>query len=237
MKGYLQRLAAQAVPRAAGSAGKIHPIIGSIYAAPKENASDAFPQEIEQLISAPKPATIRTQSSIASNPLRPNPEQEESQSREHPRLFQPLLGRTDAVMPLPRTQERPQANPPDETAQDEKIPPHVPSQKPAAAKAPSETPIQQSALLVRHAVPQESIPAESKRREVVKPQPALARRYVQPAANPRSAPPSRGTDEIQINIGRIEVTAVSQAAQRPASAPVHKALNLGEYLKGRNGRG
>jgi len=46
---------------------------------------------------------------------------------------------------------------------------------------------------------------------------------------------SRGADEIQINIGRIEVTATPQATPR-AAQPVRKAINLEEYLKRRNGR-
>jgi hypothetical protein len=46
---------------------------------------------------------------------------------------------------------------------------------------------------------------------------------------------SRGADEIQINIGRIEVTAMPQAAPRPAP-PVRKSINLDEYLSRRNGR-
>jgi hypothetical protein len=46
---------------------------------------------------------------------------------------------------------------------------------------------------------------------------------------------SRGADEIQINIGRIEVTAIPQAVPRP-TPPVRKSINLDEYLKPRHGR-
>jgi hypothetical protein len=66
-------------------------------------------------------------------------------------------------------------------------------------------------------------------------QPAPARRQAQSASALSSAPASRGPDEIQINIGRIEVTAVTQAAPRPAP-PARKSLDLGEYLKRRDGR-
>jgi hypothetical protein len=38
-------------------------------------------------------------------------------------------------------------------------------------------------------------------------------------------------DEIEIHIGRIEVTAVQPAAQRSPAPPARKALNLDEYLK------
>ena len=44
-------------------------------------------------------------------------------------------------------------------------------------------------------------------------------------------------DEIQIHIGRIEVTAVPQTSHRTASKPVRKGITLEEYLKGRDRRG
>jgi hypothetical protein len=43
--------------------------------------------------------------------------------------------------------------------------------------------------------------------------------------------PEREPDEIEIHIGRIEVTAVAQAAPRPAAAPARKSISLDEYLK------
>jgi hypothetical protein len=50
----------------------------------------------------------------------------------------------------------------------------------------------------------------------------------------RGAPP-QGANEIQINIGRIEVTAMPQAMPR-TEPPARKAPKLGEYLRRRNGR-
>jgi len=61
-----------------------------------------------------------------------------------------------------------------------------------------------------------------------------ARRTAQPLPFRGATPPPRGSDEIQINIGRIEVTAMPPAA-RPAP-PKSKSLNLEEYLRRRNGR-
>jgi hypothetical protein len=48
--------------------------------------------------------------------------------------------------------------------------------------------------------------------------------------------PEREPDEIQIHIGRIEVTAVPQAVPRPAPPPLRKSISLNDYLKRGEGR-
>ena len=50
-------------------------------------------------------------------------------------------------------------------------------------------------------------------------------------ASSRMARPDRETDEVQIHIGRIEVTAVPPAPARPAAPPARKSLRLDEYLR------
>lgn len=50
------------------------------------------------------------------------------------------------------------------------------------------------------------------------------------------ARPSAQPDEIQIHIGRIEVTAVQQTSPQPTTRPARKALSLDEYLKRADGR-
>jgi hypothetical protein len=50
------------------------------------------------------------------------------------------------------------------------------------------------------------------------------------------AKPQLQPDEIQIHIGRIEVTAAPPAPTRPETKPANKSPNLGEYLKRRHGR-
>jgi hypothetical protein len=59
-----------------------------------------------------------------------------------------------------------------------------------------------------------------------------------PARAEFAAPSRRSaqSDDIQIHIGRIEVTAVAQPTPRPAAAPARKAMSLDEYL-GRRNRG
>jgi len=59
---------------------------------------------------------------------------------------------------------------------------------------------------------------------------------VKPEAVSRSAPAEREPDKVEIHIGRIEVTAVPQEAPRPAATRPRKSLDLGEYLKRRDGR-
>ena len=66
-----------------------------------------------------------------------------------------------------------------------------------------------------------------------------ARAASRPAA--ASIAPARRTaplqpEDIQIHIGRIEVTAVPPQAPRAVPAPARKGLTLDEYLRGSNGR-
>ena len=72
--------------------------------------------------------------------------------------------------------------------------------------------------------------------------------HTRPAPSPRSArgsgaqlarvfPAPREPDDIQIHIGRIEVTALPPPAPRPPTSPVRKGPSLDEYLSRRNGRG
>ncbi len=49
-------------------------------------------------------------------------------------------------------------------------------------------------------------------------------------------PAEREPDEIQIHIGRIEVTATPPAPARPAAKPMRKTPTLDDYLKRRHGR-
>lgn len=52
----------------------------------------------------------------------------------------------------------------------------------------------------------------------------------------RPQPETRAADDIQINIGRIEVIAVPQSAPRTTPMPTRKGMSLDEYLSRRNGR-
>ncbi len=67
------------------------------------------------------------------------------------------------------------------------------------------------------------------------PAPATVAAPRRSAAPHRVPQPEQERDEIEIHIGRIEVTAVPQTSVRPAvQPPARKSLNLDEYLKRRN---
>lgn len=57
-----------------------------------------------------------------------------------------------------------------------------------------------------------------------------------PPVGPRHHQEVRGADDIQINIGRIEVIAVPPAAPRTTAPPARKGMSLDDYLSRRNGR-
>jgi hypothetical protein len=72
--------------------------------------------------------------------------------------------------------------------------------------------------------------------EVPKPAIPGARKETNRNSSPWTKPPEREPDEIQIHIGRIEVTAVPPPPARPAAKPTRTTLSLDDYLKRRHGR-
>jgi hypothetical protein len=60
---------------------------------------------------------------------------------------------------------------------------------------------------------------------------ASDRRRIEGPDSPRPERRERDADEIQIHIGRIEVTAVPPAPPRPAAPPTRRSLRLEEYLR------
>jgi hypothetical protein len=65
---------------------------------------------------------------------------------------------------------------------------------------------------------------------------AVVRHKSEERATFTRAPQRAAGDDIQIHIGRIEVTAVSPPVQRPANAPASRSTSLKDYLKSRGGR-
>jgi hypothetical protein len=68
------------------------------------------------------------------------------------------------------------------------------------------------------------------------PFPTSAQRAERKNLSGRAEKPERQPDEIQIHIGRIEVTAAPPAPPRTETKPANKSPDLGEYLKRRHGR-
>ena len=224
MSGYLQRL----VSGARISGGGVHPLPGSRYAEPRSESVPAVVEEeigVKNPVARAKAPSKESGASIAerpaSNPIAPI---EPSRGQPVEPEFKPLVD--SAAMP---------------------VQPHIfeerfhEAQAPAAAHTTVET--VRIPPVVRLAPPVEVQPSlASAAREGVRPpapfHPAIPPRSA-PARERRSSPTRPGIetpDEIQIHIGRIEVTAVPPPPPRPAAPPLRKSLDLGEYLKRGRGR-
>jgi hypothetical protein len=219
LNGYLQRL----VANVRNPGGSIRPILGSVFAGPQYGETPEI-REVEEKVLPNRP---------------------ESRVPQH--ADQPFFERTGpARIPIPGrarqdkdfeavSEERTSFKPLMAMAQHEEI------QKPerrAAGVQPQSLPEQTEPKTVlrdlgwpltvknlRGAEPKTSREA---------PQPDPDRKEDRDLSG-RSATPTREPDEIQIHIGRIEVTAVPPAPVRPAPRPANKSLDLGAYLKRRDG--
>ena len=196
--------------------GAIRPVLGSIFASPR-------PQDIEPTLeedSASWPRKGKSSEATPPVPARPSVTRPEGSSI----LPFELYGLEKLVQPEPHTASSTRAT---STAD-----------RPAEAAGSAESrEVMQPVELVR-----------SERKEV-----PANREYMPLVAGdfPRPSPPEllrdrsqaidadkknsqaagRERDEIQIHIGRIEVTAVPLAPARAASKPARKTLALDEYLK------
>jgi len=175
--------------------------------------------------------------------------------------FTPLVNATEYrgvdTQPIPRKSLIPeagefgqpmQASIPEPTAM---WPPVKPTQIPNADRVSGETaPLETSVREIEHrsseqpkVVPEvvrkdryQPMMAERAPRAEEKSFPTGAQRTERKDFSRHAAKPERQPDEIQIHIGRIEVTAAPPAPQRPEIKPANKSPDLGEYLKRRHGR-
>jgi hypothetical protein len=213
MKGYLQRLARQAIRPRSG----IHPMVGSIYAGPvfaglDGGVSDPGLTEEEQVMTNPQrePAELR----ITENRIRSAGEEaragrftaaehEGRETAQSSTAFEPLVKRVDSTPIHAGRAER------DSNARQLGSPAETDRLKGDSRSYVSLLPPEKQSPLVARSAHQHETPLR----------------------------PTRGSSEaepIQIHIGRIEVTAVPEV-QRPAVARTRKSLELGEYLKRRDG--
>jgi hypothetical protein len=212
MSGYLQRL----VSSARTPVRSIHPMIGSRFSAPPDGVSPEVPPMMDQLPVSPaeldrKPAPEAPPVRSHGRPAAFEAPRQDAAKRPLERTFEPLV-------PLPREAgepvaadffHRPSAAPGEPAAGDREVAldhPHQPLVDEATPR---------SRMAFRNS------PAEASRTPRG-PRTNLPVRLPQPRPEP---------DEIEIHIGRIEVTAVLPPPARPAAPPARKSLNLEEYLK------
>ena len=224
MSGYLQRMASSVIEPASA----VHPVVGSRWA-----PSRARESEIISIVAADR----------GSAPL------EEDVLPERFRAAR-VTGRMEAFLPL-LSARRPEANL--DTGQEDArdyVEASVSRRREeeASRSQPIFTPLLQ--MDARESVRRRHSEETSHSQPVLTPQVAAATRSraaedpirgnnrtdhglrralrTQPAAQPAAVP-----DEIQIHIGRIEVTATppAPAVERPAARSPRKSLDLGEYLK------
>lgn len=213
MSGYLQRL----VQTAAQPVQTVHPFAGSIYARGADYQSDGI--ESEESTIAARPTTAPD---AATSQQQHVPEYNSRRDKAPPREYRPIApvsvatflpseGETKA---LPSWQERP-VQPPRPTANVEA---NDSEQPPAPVFAQTE---------FHPLMPQDAVVAE--------PRLASSPFRAETRASHDSRRPTaveRVSDDIQIHIGRIEVTAVHPPAPRAPKAP-DRSLSLDAYLNRR----
>jgi hypothetical protein len=226
MKGYLQRMAASAVRPQSG----IHPLVGSIY------AGRAF-------ANAPRDAAV--ESGLHEEERWTTSQQlfgEERDARAEPDA---LPSRESAESEAAQRGSKPPANA--AARREGRIDAQRAPFRPLLAAAESESSGYDSAAdgerqtrsgdgLEREDNTSESGFGALLPRESRSPLAVSGVRRARSEAFQHSAPVEREPDRVEIHIGRIEVTAVPQEAPRPAPTRPRKSLDLGEYLKRRDGR-
>lgn len=220
MKGYLQRLAMQAIRPQAG----IHPMVGSLYGHSEfanwgsDTSSEVFAPEHERATRKTLPEKYGTQEPLTESAAHAEREEFRNVNKTESRgemqeaapvnlAFKPLIGAPNTVAFPSASTERTQ-------------------NEPAARRA-----------VARHAVDRESDAAKSYTPLLPREEKTVYVTRTTPKQEPptRAAADGRESAPIQIHIGRIEMTAVPEA-QRPAAGRARKSLDLGAYLKRRDGR-
>jgi hypothetical protein len=240
VSGYLQRIAS----RVLSPSPSIHPIVGSIFSSPQRDLSAAESQSDEQ------PATP---SMAVAQPLPPAPGNKRDSGRKaegntgEVAAFEikPLVERSPGPLSasIPETHTEPKIAAFEPLVADRRTREgstfHDPQKESgelgdsareisSSGDRPYSSPVE--ALPVRPVVPKvlaknrnDPAPAAARNRNLGRPMPAEFT--------------GREPDQIQIHIGRIEVTAAPPSpAPRPAAAPARKSVNLDEYLKRRDRR-
>jgi len=224
VKEYLQRLASSA----RSGETMIHPVVGSLYSGSKyESAPRPFEEEQVTWIS-PEPRTQSAQLRevpIHESNVKPEPDFAAAKPKAAA-VTQSEVEEPGVEAASVSGEAGPATEPPGPRAKQEPVEAREPHLMPAKEAQPKEI---YRPLIVKSVVEKPGSQGIMSRGS----QPVRAGK----AARPKPQDPA-GTgereherDEIQVHIGRIEVTAATQPpAPRPAK-PVRKALNLDEYLR------
>jgi hypothetical protein len=223
MSGYLRRLAAGVNSRSSA----IHPIAGSVFAGPENEAPAVI---TEEQVVAP-----RTAAPMNEQPRGTQIDTEQPRLSEESRLLVTEVKSSPPRLLSERIEMvRPREPIPAPRREGDKsdIPPRAPGTRdnPSVQTAEMSQPVHR---------PADHIPAPRAQHT-----PAIITRPVEPPRAVLTLPPSRnagrsasqrttssGPDEIQIHIGRIEVTAVPPPATKPQAKQVRKTPSLSEYLQ------
>lgn len=251
MTGYLQRLAAsvsQPQPR-------LHPLVGSVFsgerqevAAPDLLQNDALaPTDDLNLISTTRTVSDSPDGAVHQRDLAADDRVEQhgaiaspavdsriGRRRIEPEIFHPLL---PSKMPeVDISAMLPEAVPGDVTSALSGLQHDRRDTSSVGAVRMAHAAVEDGATADRrNAIAAPPVSGLGERAKMLA---AVAGDAGKPARAEFSAPSrqSAQSDDIQIHIGRIEVTAVAQPTPRPAAAPARKAMSFPEYL-GRRSRG
>ncbi len=261
MSGYLQRLVSTARTPRTG----IRPVLGSLYSySPNYGTAESL-HGVEETVVRRQPDVTATSSSVPPHGI-PTPSQPRSPRREDLHLEQRVTVRPTAVSGSnAEASQGIQGSALDGQSENPKPSSETPgSFTPLVAEAyreqhaaleagftsgpaiklsegdvrpfgaPSQQPIRGGPY--RPLVPEGLHPAEAALAHASSPLSPARGKIERTGPARHSAPVERSADDIQIHIGRIEVTAVPPAPTRPAVQPVRKSLRLDEYLRrGREG--
>ncbi len=231
MSGYLQRLAARAMQPTEA----IHPVLGSVFSPQYAAEQQMCAQEENETVASSSPASYARVS--RSEGLEVDEQTVTRDSRS------PAAGVQIRPPDIPKTTEAARSTTVRNTSKsfepllprkEEEIPTSV---EPAQRRDSSRGEHAQQTVLQHVYTP---LVTSEIRSPQEKPggQPTG---YVSPDRRPQTRLATGGAqasepDEIQIHIGRIEVTAVPQTQIRPALKSARKGMSLDEYLKSRNRR-
>jgi hypothetical protein len=201
----------------------IHPMIGSRFSASRDGTPSEAPPAIDELLFS-SPAELDRKPAPETPPVRSQPRPAASEAFLQEAGKKPLETFEPLVAPLQESDEpavaglfhRPSVEQREPTAVDAE----VTLQHPYQPLIDEVTPHAGARMAFRNSAAEASRTTRGSRSNF-------------PGRSPQ---PMREPDEIEIHIGRIEVTAVPQPVARPLAPPARKSVNLEEYLKRRKGR-